>query len=681
MTARKEWFSAKELAGLVGMPGTERGCLKWLEKNLATSRRKVLGKGCEYSRDSLPDETREYLDAQDIAAVMQVLPAPAKPAPLPLVTKGTALVTYTAEDATTAQRQRQLARQIVVRTLRDLAAAGRLSNRAAVALMLEQARTGQMPAATLALLRQACDERGRKAGQDSLPSAPTLMRFLTAAERGDELVPRPSALPDLRVRAWYVPFFALTDRPQKPTLAAAHEQLIENWRPEWADPAGSPPPSYDACVRAYDKRSKTDRLKGRNTGSALRSKTFYAKRTYAGLAPFTEVHSDGWTTHFTAPHPTTGQWVTYEVWHFHDVATRFVTPFAIGLTENTDVILDGLRRCIEMGGVMAIWQTDHTSSVKNRAVMDEHAGLADRLGISVVHPAEVGNSQANGIAENFNTWLDREARELATYQNPRRMDSGTFVRVRRITNAMVKAEHSPAERDRLRREAMRIGKGLVFESHDHAVAWLREREVRWNNHPCRELPKVRDAATGRMVHMSPQQSLDAAIAAGWEPLRLSPMQLTEQFMPHLRKKVTRGTVSPYTGMRYHHADLAHHEGCEVLVAVDRDQPGSVVVKDLQGRLIARAELVEAVGSRTESMREFSERKRAEAQIKLREQQIAQIEERMAPPAIDMDDSARRLVDLVQQQPVEAVTPLPVRQRTPLETFDYLLEAERKRAGL
>lgn len=544
----------------------------------------------------------------------------------------------------------ELARTLVVGEMRAIQRAQGCKPRRAAHLLLDRARAGQLRPATLAKLQQACDKRGRYAAEhDGLPSTVSLQRWARKATAGHSLAPRNSAETSFAVRPWHRAFFALTDRPQKPSLRQAYDQLLAHWQPEWADTPGGPPPSYFVVCREYAKRSKIDRLKGRHTGSALRSRTFFHKRTYHGLEPFTEVHSDGWNTHFTAPHPVTGQFVTYELWHFHDVATRYVTPIAVGLTENTDVILQGLQNCIRVGGVMAIWQTDHSSSVKNQRVMDEHAGLADRLGISVVHPAQVGNSQANGIAENFNTWLDRQARELATYQHPQRMDSGTFVRVRRITNAMVKAADKPAERAALRQKAMRMGKGIVFDTHAEALAWIAALERRWNDHAHRELPRVQDAA-GRWTHLTPQQSLDAAIAAGWKPLKLPEPVLVDQFRPHLRKKITRGTVTPFNGQRYHHADLAHHEGEEVLVAVDRDDPSQVWVKDLQGRLIAVAGFVEAVKSRTESMAEHSQRKRAEAQIRLREQQIEQIEERIAPPALEMPAAPVFEIPAVLTQP-------------------------------
>jgi putative transposase len=648
--ARKEWFTAQELAGLPGMPTTDRGVRARLEKNLPASRPKGSGegKGLEYARDSLPEETRQYLIDQETKAILQSdseiqaqdqAYEEHRAARQVAIREGRSLGDPRPPvETTVAQRQCDLDRRLVLRALRQLQEVHGCSVKAAATLLLDEARAGRLTPVMVAKLKGATDGRGAggKAGPgDGLPSVMSLRRWEAADRAGHSLAPRASRVVDLRVRGWYAPFFALTDRPQKPTLRSAHDQLLKIWQPAWADEPGGAPPTYEQAVYAYSKRSRIDSLKGRHTGSALRAHQFYRKRTYHGMTPGTEVHADGWNTHFTAPHPKTGQFVTYEVWHFHDVATRYVPPMAVGLTENTDVILQGLQLAIRELGVMCIWQTDHTSSVKNQQVLDEHSGLADRLGFTVVHPVAVGNSNANGIAENFNTWLDREARELATYQHPQRMDSGTFVRVRRITNAMVRAAHQPAERAALRAQAMRIGKGIVFDSHQEALDWLESKRQKWNAHAHRELPRVTDEVTGRLRHMSPAESLAAARVAGWEPVMVQEAVLVDQFRPHLRKKVTRGTVSPYGGMRYHHPELAHHEGEEVLVAVDKADPEHVWVKDLQGRQIVLAAFVAAVGPRSESMQEHTERKRAEAQIRLRERQIDAIKDRLQPGALEM----------------------------------------------
>lgn len=631
------------------MPGTDRGVLKWLQKNLPASRTKVRGKGREYARADLPAETREFLDKRDMAAAAAQLPA-ALMAPSTAVAvvkantpraRPTELMPAPAMpmEATEKERARWLARELVVRTITDMAASTGKSLRKVIEWLLEQARTEQLPVAMLRKLQEAADERGRDADGAAYPSRVTLQRWVKAKRDGADLVPRSSS-PAMKVLAWYTPFFVLCDRPQKPTLKKSWELLLQNWNPAWADPPGSPPPSYDACVRAYKKRSELDKIAGRNTGSALKSKTFYYRRTYEGLTPFSEVHADGWNTHFTAPDES-GKFRTYEVWHARCVATKFVPPFAIGYTETTDLILLCVRNAVELGGQIAIFQTDSTKAVKGNArVMDELTGVTARLGMTIVHPQQVGNSQANGMAENLNTWLDREARELATYQNPKVMDNRTFVRMKRLTNQMVKAA-TPQGREEARQKAIREGKGIMFDTRAIAIAWLEEKRVKWNSHPHRALPKISDPLTGRQRHMTPQESLDAAIAAGWAPLSLPAEVLADAFRPHLLKKVTRGTVTPFGGMRYRHSALDALMGQEVQVAVDPEDYSKVWVKDLEGRLLCVAAHVPDVQGRSKSMRDMADAKRAQARIRLRERQIDAIEQEIAPADyLEMDTTSR-----------------------------------------
>lgn len=565
---------------------------------------------------------------------------------------------------------------MVKRALAALVETG-LTRRQAILTLLDKARAGDLPQTVLIQLTQARDERGPKSA-DGLVSVATLNRWFGS----ESLLPKPSSDVDLTVRTWHAPLFALLDRPQKPTLRWAHDRLVENWHAEWEDPAGSGIPNYDRARRAKEKRSELDKLKGVHTGSALRSKLFYQHRRYDHLAPGSEIHADGWNTHFRAPHPVTGEFVTYEVWHAHDTHTRWVPPFAVGLSESSTVINECLRQTVMALGLVAIFQTDHTRSIKNHAMLDEVSGLADRLGVEIVHPVEVGNSQANGMAENFNTWLDRESRELATYQHPDRMDSGTFVRVRRMTNAMVRAADAE-QRALARQKAIKTAKGLLFDSYAQAIEWLEAKRQKWNTHEHRGLPKIKDAATGRMRHSSPQEALDAARADGWQPLLLTPAELADAFRPHYRKKVTRGTVTPYSGMRYRDRLLDHILGEEVLVAVDEDDWRQVWVKDLQGRLICTAQFVEAVGSRCESLREHAERKRADARIKLRENQIASIAAEQVPPALEMDDGSNVLDGLTSiRDLVEVERAAEAKQADPTKTYlarkEAEKEAERKR---
>lgn len=620
------WYSAQELAGLPGMCSTSAAVLKVVKKNLWPSRRKLRGKGYEYPLSCLPKDTQAALRQRELAATAVDLPEPVTvhtPAPVPAPLQ--------AAELTEADRAQGRAARRLVERIDQMSVQAGCSVKAACQTLINRARAGLLPEALMAMLRAARDGRGRPS-PDGLPSARSLERWVSKQRSGHDLLPR-KPQPDMRVLPWHGLAVALKQRPQKPTTAWVHEQIVAQWNPAW----GESPPSYDAVARFFrDKYSRLDVLRGQHQGSALRQFQFYQHRSAAGLAPFVEVHADGWNTHFTAPHPVTGEFVTYEVWHFHDVATRYVTPPSIGLSESFDVIAKGLELCIRVGGVPAVWQTDSTGSVKNdRMKLDPVSSIGERAGIEIVHPETVGNSQANGIPENFNKYLDREARELATYQHPR-MDSLAHRRVRKLTEQMVKAARAGdlVARDRLKAEAAKAGKGLVFESADHARQWILAKVERFNHTPHSSLPKVCDPVTGKRRHQTPAEALDEARAAGWQPVLLDEPDIIDLFRPHLRKKVRRGCVSPFGGQRYHHPDLPHVEGEEVMVAVDIMDGASVWVKDLQGRLICQAHFVEATGYRCESMYEYALEKRARAQIRRKENQIERIGERMAPAAIE-----------------------------------------------
>ncbi|MFP4182239.1 MAG: Mu transposase C-terminal domain-containing protein, partial [Thiohalospira sp.] len=60
----EQWFTASELAGLPGMPGTDRGIRDWGRRGVIQGRKRSKGKGQEYALSSLPLETRTHLALQ-----------------------------------------------------------------------------------------------------------------------------------------------------------------------------------------------------------------------------------------------------------------------------------------------------------------------------------------------------------------------------------------------------------------------------------------------------------------------------------------------------------------------------------------------------------------------------------------------------------------------------------------
>lgn len=645
MPELKAWYTPQELAGLPGLPGTPFGVRKWHQKNLPISRVKTRGKGLEYAFSSLPIETQQYLTSQAGKAVVvngeEMTPAQKRriqaKAALPAVRSSATLevpdgiAAAMIDGSTEAQRDQGRAISVICVQIKRL---GAKSTRAACLMFLTQAQANLLPPAIRGLIDTATDKRGRKnQSGDGLPSLETLQKWMKRYEEGYSLIPKlPKAA--LVVEAWMPVAAKLHARPQKPTMRDTHTKLVEGWSRSW----GWPPISYDRLTRFFRHEFSTnDLLKGQHTGSALAAKLAYRKRSSAGLDPFIECHADGWTTHFTAPHPLTGEFVSYEVWHFHELSTRYVTKPSIGFTENTQVILAGLKNYIEELGVPAVWQTDHTRSVKNKVVKDDPlTSVTERLGTTVVHPSTPGNSQANGIAENFNTYLDRAARELATYQHPDRMDSLTHRNVKRLTTKMMKAamQGETPEASRLKLVAENTGKGRVFTSHAEAVAWIETAIGKFNNTPHSALAWVVDEETGQRRRQTPREAKDMAIASGFERVMLSQEEMLDAFAIHVTRKVTRGMVQAFSTANgpqvYRDSALDHIEGQTVVVAWDMMDGSKVWVKDTAGNLLCTAALVETTGYRALSFYEASQEKRADQQLKRLDKKANAIAQRMAP---------------------------------------------------
>ncbi len=597
----KGWYSAKELAemGLAGMPMSKKGVIdlvtreKWKSK-----KREGKGGGFEYQ----PPESilKQINNTQLISAVVEVKKA------LPAVE----VAPVDTAALSTHQRDVMQARDNLIKFVQIYQ--GSVSQ--ALAHINQAYEAGLLNAHLTWSLKHAWD----KPREPLTLTRDTYNKWVAVKKtRGVAAPLKPQK--DMSVKPWHAAAIALKQRPQGTT----HQYILDTLQSQY------PYLSYGMINRFFaEKFSKIDALKGRHTGSALKSHMKYNKRDTSGIEPWGELHMDGWNTHFTAPHPVSGEFVTYEIWHAHDIATKYTPPVSIGLTENFEVIAKCIENAIRFGGVPRIIQTDSTKVIKNSARMktDPHTALSERFGFTFVHPHEVGNSRANGTPENFNTSLDRESRELATYQG-KGMDSLTLKRVKKITAKMVKAQHEgdAEQAEILRLEAQKQGKGLVFTSYQEALDWINCTIDKLNNRPHRSLPKIADATTGKMRHQTPAEALKAAFDTGWQPLKVPEDVLINAFRTHVKVKVTSQMVKPYGRMYYQHPALDHMNGETVVVVYDSMNYEQVVVKSLDGTTICVANYRLSVG-RSQSFQAHTEEKRALAQIKLRQTQIEQIKQ-------------------------------------------------------
>jgi putative transposase len=588
-------------------------------------------------------------------------------------------------ESTARERCIGVARNVILRHIERYARQYHVKQRKAILAFIAAAQARELPDALMLSAAIANDKNGfaweirpdktglnqvePKPGQDigtfaRRLSLVTVWRWFKAREEGGykALLPiHPGK--DLSVKPWHAAALELRRRPQGLSLAAITEELEKA--------LGNSAPSYWQVYRFFtEKFSAIDQLEGRFTGSALAVHKFCHRRTADGMAPMDEVHADGWATHFRAPHPVSGQFVTLECWHFHDFATRRVFSPSVGLSESFLVIAKGLENCIRVGGVPAVWQTDSTGSVKNDR-MKNHAvvSIAARAGITIVHP-KIGNSQANGICENFNKYLDKRAKELATYQHPS-MDSKSFRDIKRITDRMVKAA-TREEREQYKRQAEKIGKGFVFDSYQQALDWLEQICEEFNDKPHSFLPKIRDPITGRKRHQTPREAWDQALANGAALTLLDAEELEDLFRPHELVKVTRGQVSVF-GQKYGHPELEldHIKGSWVQVAYDMTDGSRVWIKDQQGRLLCEAAFYEGRNPRPLSFYEMAMEKRSDAAHKRLVLKAQAIDEQRHSIVLEhqQDATFEWPLEPLEEVPVEAVTEL-TGVRRPMFAADY-----------
>jgi putative transposase len=377
----KGWYSAQELAGLPGVPGTDRG-VKWLaQKNLWVMRSKERGKGVEYALSSLPGETRAALQQQAIA---HVLPVIAQEIAAPIVLQAQELT------LTDKQRLERDARQGVKAAILRTMAESRCGQEAAMHTLLSNARTGRLDPITTQMLRAARDPRGR-AG-DGFPAIRSLKRWLSAGDLAPKVRQK-----DMSVPVWAKDFLAKYQQPQNPSVEDAYRQFC-------GETAQSNRPSIHQVRRFLAKLGTLTRERGRMGPRELKNLRPFVRRDFSELEPNDIWSGDGHTFDAEVQHPFHGRPFRPEITTFIDVSTRRVVGWSVDLAESGVAVADALRYAIERHGIPSILYTDNGSGYKNAFLQDEAAGLTGRLGITLTHSRPY-NSQSRGVIERLHKTL------------------------------------------------------------------------------------------------------------------------------------------------------------------------------------------------------------------------------------------------------------------------------------
>ncbi|MBO2924921.1 transposase [Pseudomonas asiatica] len=549
MTNQLGWFTARELAGLPGMPGTERA-IQIRGKSDWQGRKRNGTKAIEYRLTDLPGETQAAILARSVAEASDNLP----------VVLGNEEVDQcdakSASRLNEKQRSVMLARLAFCREIERLAEV--VSQRMAIATLLKHAEDGQLSPYLQERVEIANDRKTEGRGL----SERTLKRWLASWRAADRDA---MALAPLRQRVnldvpdWAGAFLRCYQRPTKPSVAASYAEFKGAWKGEL--------PSIHAVQRFLKKLSPEALNVGRMSAQELKALKPFRRRSTKNLFPGDVYTADGHKFDAEVINPHTGKPYRPEITTVLDVATRRVVGVSVGEAESAIGVLDALRDAVREC-MFSIFYVDNGSGFANDTVRE----VVDRLGGTMTHSLPY-NSQARGLSERGHQtiWV-RAAKKLTSYIGAD-MDKHAGTKVHRIG----------------RKQLRQTGRSQLIPEFGVFMAGLEQEIADYNGTPHRGLTKVRDHESGLMRHMTPNEAWESAISEGWEPMR-APNELVESLMrPQITRTTRRGEIA-WAGNTYFMADLTALHGQEIRIAYDVRDSSQVWAYTDSGELIGAAQL-------------------------------------------------------------------------------------------
>lgn len=375
------WYSAKELVGLPGMPGTPQNITAKAKREDWESRKRAgKGGGREYSLAALP------LEAQ-AALLKKQAPTPAA-RPVPSVTNAPTIDRESLWDA--YERKPQSVKDEAARRLAALQAVERLVEGGALK--------------TEALMQVA-----KVYGE----SRATLYRWQKMVKRADEsdwlalLAPGyqgRTATAECDTEAWEF-FKSMYLRFEGPTEAGCYDLLLEAaTKHDWKVP------SLRTLNRWVKKIPLTVRVLAREGEHAMMRLYPSQQRTVRDMHSLYWINGDGYQHNVFVKFPD-GTIGRPKTWFFQDIYSRRIVGFRTDRTEHTDVIRLALGDVIERYGIPEHCTIDNTRAaankwmtggVKNRYRFkikeEDPMGLMPQLGIQV-HWTTVHNGRGHGQAK------------------------------------------------------------------------------------------------------------------------------------------------------------------------------------------------------------------------------------------------------------------------------------------
>lgn len=550
VTAMRNWYSASELAGLPGLPGTERAIQLRAKRERWEGQQRLGSKAIEYTLSVLPKETQAAL----------LMAALVDSAPETVADKHVVVAGRDAKKAShlnDSQTSVMSARLSFVREIERMSKV--VSQNRAILTLVELAKTGDLSPYLNERVIRANDRKT----EDRALSERTLKRWLADYRAHGEIGLAPARRQkDMSVPTWAETFLKHYQRPQKPSVEAAYEQFKQLHQ----DINASVCPSIHAVRRWLKKLSPSVRERGRMGPHELNALKAYNRRQADMLWPNDVWVADGHTFDAEVINPLTGQIFRPEITMVIDWGTRRIVGFSVNLAESTLATLDTLRDGVSRCGMYKVFYVDNGSGFDNAVVYE----VNDRLGGTITHSLPY-NSQARGVIERpHKTILVRLAKTFNSYIGAD-MDKEAATKTHKLSRKQLALGIAPTV----------IPEFSVF------FAALQEALDDYNRRPHRGLPKFRDLATMRKRHQSPMEAWKSAEADGWEPLLADANIVESLTRPQVERTVHRCQVQWNSGT-YFLKDLDGFHGEQVRVAYDFRDASRVWVHSLEGDLIGEA---------------------------------------------------------------------------------------------
>ncbi|EBW6040527.1 DDE-type integrase/transposase/recombinase [Salmonella enterica] len=589
---------AKELIGIPGLPGTEKGmrqALKRLSGNDQSVTRKRQGtKAIEYHIDCLPENIRQQLverqtqqlvkQASELFAVTTKHRVTARDE-VGIMEQCPAVVEQALHQLTDAQKAIASARILLaveVHTLREHAG---MTRTGAIDWIVQGSRTGNLPPRVLEAASVANARQGKRVGVGKSSLQDWYSTWLLAQGDANRLLVLLSAghhkaVPWQQI-PWLDDFFAFYRVWQRPSVAEAYRDFEKWWREVYAGNGGmlAAIPGIHTVRHEMQKVPKIVRERYRTTGSAWRSLNPFKRRDWSQMPVNAVWVGDGHCMKMQTFNPLTNNVFQAEVTFVMDAGQRFIVGWSIALSENTIAVADALRHAISQHGVPLIYYSDNGPGETGKNLDADVVGMLPRLGIE--HFTGIpGNPQGRGIIERFNKNVPREvARQFESYCH-KGADEETVKLQQRIAASALKAAYEGKELTP--RQVKALGKIPTWEQTVSAI----EREVElYNNRDHSSLPRRENgrhySPAAYRRHLIREQGQDVMID------HLTPEELHEMFRPEEIRTTTRGEIRIFNNI-YFSTELKFFTGEKVRVNYDIHDANSIIVRRMDGSFICDA---------------------------------------------------------------------------------------------